>query len=93
MFTITSAETRYVYLNNGNWTPVSVLPARIKAANGPRYIIYNKTPDIWIVNDAHIKKYKAPKQKHYPQGKAAGYKGTNPNKASGGGHGKGKGKH
>lgn len=84
------AQKQYVYQNNGNWIPVTVLPANIKTKGGPRYIVYNQTPDIWIQNGAHIKKYKAPKQKHYPKGKAYGYKGTNPNKGHGHGN-KGKG--
>lgn len=64
------------------------MPAKFKGVNGLRYVVYNQTPDVWIVNDAHVKKYKAVKQNNYPQGKAVGYKGTNPNKALGRGNGK-----
>jgi hypothetical protein len=75
------AKKNYVYQSNGSWRPVTVLPANLKAAGGPRYIVYNQTPDVWVKNNTHVKKYKAPKQKHMPQGKAVGYKGSNPNKA------------
>lgn len=86
------AQQRYLYADNGNWTPVKVLPSKFKGVTGPRYIVYNNTPEIWTVNDAHIKKYKSPKHVS-PQGKAVGYKGTNPKKSSGAGKGKAKNKH
>ncbi|MEO6000080.1 MAG: hypothetical protein ABIN89_24795 [Chitinophagaceae bacterium] len=70
------AQTRYIYLDNGNWTPVKVLPARFKGMNGPKYIVYNKTPDVWIVNDVHVKKYKAQKQKNYPPGQVVRQQGN-----------------
>jgi hypothetical protein len=69
-----------------------VLPSKFKGVTGPRYIVYNNTPNIWIANDVHIKKYKSPKHV-VPQGKAAGYKGTNLKKPSGKGNGKTKSKH
>ncbi|MDB5245958.1 MAG: hypothetical protein JWQ40_352 [Segetibacter sp.] len=68
---------------------VTVLPVSIRTVNGPRYIVYNQTPDVWIQNETHVKKYKAPKQKHYPKGKAYRYKGSNSHKSEGD---KGKGK-
>jgi hypothetical protein len=70
------AQGRYIYLDNGSWTPVAVLPAKIKAANGPRYVVYNKTPDVWVVNSTHIQKYKAPKYKTYPPGQVVRYRGN-----------------
>jgi hypothetical protein len=89
------AEDRYVYLNEGRWTPVASLPASINIARTPRYVVYNQTPEVWIQNQDHVKKYKAPKYKQHPQGKAVGYKGSNINKASGKGNDKGNknGKH
>jgi hypothetical protein len=84
------AHKQYVYQNNGSWTPVAVLPASLKTTRGPRYIVYNRTPDVWNQNETHVKKYKEAKQKHYPKGKAVGYKGSNPNKEVG--HAKSKGK-
>lgn len=85
-------QRRYLYVDNGNWTPVKVLPSKFKGVTGPRYIVYNNAPDIWIANDVHIKKYKTPKH-ITPQGKAVGYKHTNPKKSSGKGNGKMKNKH
>ena len=84
------SQKRYLYQNNGSWTPVTVLPATIRTVGRPRYIVYNQTPDVWIQNETHVKKYKAPKQKHYPQGKAYGYKGSNTRKGEGVAKGKGK---
>ena len=76
------AHKQYIYSNNGNWTPVTTLPGGMNVVRSRRVIVYHNTPEIWMDNPGHIKKYK-----HYPNGKAVGYKGTNPNK------GKGKYKH
>lgn len=84
------AQKQYAYLNDGNWTQVSTLPANVKVARTPRYIVYNQTPEVWVKNQTHVKKYKAPKQKNYPNGKAVGYKGSNPNKPTAKGNGNGK---
>jgi hypothetical protein len=65
---------QYVYLNNGTWTPVRVLPAS-KSASGRKVILYHSGFNIWVDNSAHLKKYSSP-----PRGNAVGYKGTNPNK-------------
>ena len=85
------AKKNYVYQSNGTWTPVTVLPASLKSAGGPRYVVYSQTRDVWTKNTTHVKKYKAVKQKHLPQGKAVGYKGSNPNKGTVHVNGKAKG--
>jgi hypothetical protein len=85
------SQKQYVYQNSGNWTPVAALPDNIKSAMGSRYVVYNQTPEVWNQNAEHVKKYKAPKQKNVPNGRAYGHKGTNPNKANGLGNGNGNG--
>ncbi len=80
------AHKQYIYSDNGNWTTVTTLPSGLRVVNTPRYIIYNPTPQVWVQNPIHLKKYK----NNYPKGKAVGYKGTNPNKAIGKGTGKSK---
>jgi hypothetical protein len=73
------ANKQYVYVENGNWVTVSKLPARVKVVNTPRYIVYNNDRRVWVNNGVHVKKYKD----NRPNGKATGYKGSNPNKSSG----------
>ena len=70
---------KYIYLDNGNWVKVTTLPAHVKVNNSRKVVVYNPGPQIWVNNSAHLKKYKD----NYPNGKAVGYKGTNPNKANG----------
>lgn len=67
----------YIYPAGGNWTRVKVLPAGFKVSGAPRYTVYSERPEVWVHNGDHQKKYNA------PNGKAVGYKGTNPNKAKG----------
>jgi hypothetical protein len=90
------SQKQYVYLDGSNWTPVRSLPAGLNVGRS-KYVVYSQTPEVWNQNAAHVKKYKAPKQQKTPNGKAVGYKGTNPNKAAGkangNGHKGGKGKH
>ena len=77
------AQKQYIYLNDGSWTPVTSLPTSLRVGRSPRYVVYSQTPEVWGQNQEHVKKYKAPKQKNYPNGKAVGYKGSHPNKAVG----------
>jgi len=75
-------QRQYIYADNGNWVTVAALPTGIRVVNTRRVVVYNPTPQVWIQNPGHIKKYKT-HYIHYPNGKAVGYKGTNPNKANG----------
>jgi hypothetical protein len=68
---------QYIYLNDGSWTTVKLLPPAV-SASGRKVVIYHSGPDVWVNNAAHQKKYTIP-----PRGKAVGYKGTNPNKGNG----------
>jgi hypothetical protein len=77
---------QYVYLNNGTWTTVHVLPAT-KSASGRKVVLFHSGPNIWVDNATHQKKYTSP-----PKGKAVGYKGTNPNKKGNNPKSKGKSK-
>jgi len=79
------AKKQYIYFNNGAWTPVAVLPGTIVVKNKPRVVVHSNTPDVWVLNKEHVIKYK-----NQPNGKAVGYKGTNPNKAQGKARAKGK---
>lgn len=90
-----ASQHKYAYLNKGSWIETPGLPAGKNAAGGSRYIVYSSSPKIWVKNEAHVKKYKAPKYQHLPKGKAVGYKGSHPNKAlgTGKGHGHKNGKH
>src|SRR5689334_21968617 len=70
---------RYIYLENGNWTTVQTLPKKTTIFGIPRVEIFgDKDSKIWEKNSEHVVKYK-----YHPNGKAVGYKGTNPNKAQG----------
>ena len=69
---------RYIYLENGTWTTVQTLPKKTTIWGIPRVAIYGNDSKIWLKNGDHVVKYK-----NYPNGKAVGYKGTNPNKAQG----------
>jgi hypothetical protein len=71
---------QYVYYDNGGWVTVRTLPSNIQLVKTGRTVVYHAGHDIWVDNAAHKTKYKV---KKYPQGKAVGYKGTNPNKAVG----------
>jgi hypothetical protein len=77
---------QYIYLNNGTWTTVHVLPAT-KSDGGRKVVVYHSGRNIWVDNAAHLKKYSTP-----PRGKAVGYKGTNPNKNGNNPKSKGKSK-
>jgi hypothetical protein len=79
------AKKQYIYYTNGAWMPVAVLPGTVVVRNKPRVVVYSNTPQVWILNKEHVVKYK-----NQPNGKAVGYKGTNPNKAQGKAKGKGK---
>src|SRR5689334_5027746 len=68
----------YIYYDHGSWINVSILPRTIIVRNTPRVIVYSDRQDVWRMNDEHMRKYK-----HYPNGRAVGYKGSNPNKANG----------
>src|SRR5215208_6538210 len=72
------ANKHYIYLNNGSWTTVNTLPSGVTIVRQPRVVVYNSTPQVWAQNAAHVKKYKT--KNTTPNGKAVGYKGTNPNK-------------
>ena len=73
-----TVDNQYVYMNNGNWVNGTALPANINVKNSRRVIVYNPNPKVWENNSVHVKKYK----NNYPNGKAVGYKGTNPNKST-----------
>jgi hypothetical protein len=69
---------QYIYSNNGSWSTVKTLPTSYAVKGARKVVVYSETPEVWQMNSAHVKKYQ-----HYPEGKAVGYKGTNPNKAQG----------
>ena len=71
-------KKHYIYLENGTWTTVGVLPKKVTIWGIPRVAIYGNDSKIWLKNSDHVVKYK-----NHPNGKAVGYKGTNPNKAQG----------
>ena len=81
------AHKQYIYYTGSAWTPVAVLPTGVVVTNAPRVVVYSSTPAVWKLNPQHVVKYK-----NYPNGKATGYKGTNPNKAKGKSGQKSKGK-
>jgi hypothetical protein len=71
---------QYIYSDNGNWTTVTTLPSTVTLNRTGRVIVYSPNKEVWQQNPEHLKKYKA---KHYPNGKAVGYKGSNYHKAQG----------
>lgn len=74
------ANNQYIYLNNGTWVTTSALPPTVKVKGYRKVVVYNPTPQVWVNNSDHLKKYKVTPA---PKGKAVGYKGTNTNKAQG----------
>lgn len=66
------ANHQYIYLNNGTWTTVTTLPHGL-TASGRRVLVRHSGGNVWVNNATH-------KQKYYtaPNGRAVGYKGTNP---------------
>ena len=72
------AHKQYIYSSNGSWTTVQTLPASVTVKGDRRVVVYSQTPEVWQQNATHVEKYK-----NYPEGRAVGYKGTNPNKAKG----------
>jgi hypothetical protein len=66
----------YIYPAGGTWTHVNVLPASYNMKGAQRVTVYSQTPQVWNQNASHKIKYK--KATPAPQGKAVGYKGTNP---------------
>jgi hypothetical protein len=68
----------YIYSNNGTWTTVTALPSGMSVTGTRRVVVYNSGPQVWSQNAVHMKKYT-----HYPNGRAVGWKGRNPNKAKG----------
>ena len=71
------SKKKYIYPANGSWKTVNVLPAGVRVGSTPRVVVYHASPQVWVSNADHVKKYNPPK------GKAVGYKGTNVNKAKG----------
>ena len=71
-----TASGKYIYNNNGQWTTVKSLPAK-KPLDPHRVIVYNNTPEVWVNNPSHIKKYKTITMKPMPPGKI---KAKTPNK-------------
>jgi hypothetical protein len=73
---------QYIYPSNGTWVTGGALPSRAAVLGTDRVTVYSQTPQVWRYNATHKAKYKG-KSATAPQGKAVGYKGTNPNKAQG----------
>jgi hypothetical protein len=89
------ANKTYVYPSGGTWVTRSALPSRADVLGTDRITVYSESPQVWRYNATHKAKYRG-KSATAPQGKAVGYKGTNPNKAQGRSdvpRGKAKGKH
>lgn len=74
------ATNQYAYIDNGTWGWYNALPANATVSGQKRVLVYHTADDVWMNNATHASKYKTTPP---PQGKAVGYKGTNPNKKSG----------
>lgn len=76
------ANQRYIYPSGGTWVTRGALPSRRTVLGTNRVVVYSSTPQVWRSNATHKAKYRG-KSAAVPQGKAVGYKGSNPNKAQG----------
>lgn len=76
------ANQTYIYPSGGTWVTRSALPSRLSVLGTDRVAVYSSTPQVWRYNANHKTKYRG-KSAEAPQGKAVGYKGSNPNKAQG----------
>lgn len=88
------ANQQYIYPSGGSWVTRGALPSRTTVLGTDRVVVYSATPQVWRYNATHRAKYRG-KSAAAPQGKAVGYRGSNPNKAQGkvsGPKGKAKGK-
>lgn len=63
-----TASGKYIYSNNGKWTTVNALPARLSIAKTPRVIVYHTSPEVWMDNGNHQVKYKTVNMKPVPPG-------------------------
>lgn len=89
------ANKTYIYSSGGTWVTRRAMPSRAAVLGTDRITVYSETPQVWRYNATHKTKYRG-KSATAPQGKAVGYKGTNPNRAQGkvdAPRGKAKGKH
>jgi hypothetical protein len=88
------ANKTYIVPSGGTWVTRSAASSRDMVLGTNRVTVYSESPQVWQYNATHKAKYRG-KSATAPQGKAVGYKGTNPNKAQGrssGSKGKSKGK-
>lgn len=76
------ANQQYIYPSGGTWVTRGALPSRATVLGTDRVVVYSATPQVWRANATHKAKYRG-KSTTAPQGKAVGYKGSNPNKAQG----------
>ena len=76
------ANKTYIYPSGGSWVTRGALPSRLSVLGTNRVVVYSATPQVWRNNATHKAKYRG-KSAEAPQGKAVGYKGSNPNKAQG----------
>jgi hypothetical protein len=76
------ANNRYIVPSGSSWVTRSAASSRDMVLGSNRVTVYSETPEVWRYNDTHKAKYKG-KSAGAPYGKAVGYKGTNPNKATG----------
>ena len=72
------AHNQYIYYNGSTWTTARRLPGTITVQRSQRVSVYSDDRDVWRRNEEHKVKYK-----NYPNGKAVGYKGTNPRRTEG----------
>lgn len=76
------ANQKYIYPSGGTWVTRGALPSRLAVLGTDRVVVYSSTPQVWRYNTTHKAKYRG-KSAAAPQGKAVGYKGSNPHKAQG----------
>ena len=71
-------HNQYIYYNGSSWTTVNRLPSTVTVDKTKRVAVYSNGTEVWKENQQHKVKYD-----NYPNGKAVGYKGTNPNRTQG----------
>src|SRR5688500_3144630 len=74
------ANKTYIVPSGGTWVTRSAASSRDVVLGTNRVVVYSESPQVWRSNATHKAKYKG-KSAAAPQGKAVGYKGSNPNKA------------